>query len=125
MNNKLVKENFEDINNNPNVYDPLFDGLKIYAKSNKFFDDSFSAMQEIRFNNGLRTNTAYKLINVLIYYNVLQQVVTPNGKRKILISDEFKCVDNIKEFLFIVNNNISLQSYCRIKKIKKLNEDKH
>jgi hypothetical protein len=125
MNNKLVKENFEDINNNPNVYAPLFDGLKLYAKSNKFFDDSFSAMQEIRFNNGLRINTTYKLINVLIHYNVLQEVVTSNGKRKILISDELKCIDNIKEFLFIVNNNVSLQSYSRIKKIKKINEAKH
>jgi hypothetical protein len=125
MNNNLLIENLEEIIRNPNVYAPLFDSLKLYAKKNKYFDNSFSVIREIRFNNALKTNTAYQLINVLIFYNVLQEVTFSNGKNKIRISDELNFIDNIKEFLFIVNNNVSLQSFTRIKKIKKINGIKH
>ena len=122
MNNteRVIKENIKLINRIPREYIILFNELKSYDK--KCFGTTFKIVQGITRYNNIKISTAYRFINILEYYKLINEVTYKTGIKWYKISDDLDLFDKLINFLYICNNNITVQQYSRIKKLKNIQD---
>lgn len=92
-----------------------------YAKRREYFDSLFIGSLEIRENTKYTGIDAMGFINLLILYGVIYE---KTSDEKLYFCKNIEALEILDEFIFIAENNLSLTEYSRIKKLKKLLNEK-
>lgn len=106
---------YKRLENNSITFDNLLSQLKLYNEKYNYFTGFQEFINEIRFNLDYDS-----FICVNFYELVLEIGILEDGILVLDISKHLHVIESYKDVINIVENDLTLVEYSRIKKIKKL-----
>jgi len=120
---KNTKGYIKKFKNDYHIFNDFYDTLLLYSKKYEYFDGHSDGAHELIFNNSCKYSDAYGFISLLIFYGLLY---CKKGDKKVYFDKNLYLLKNLDNFLFILENNLSLQEYSRYKKLNSIiNDIKH
>jgi len=107
---KLLKNYYD-------IYSDFYNVVYQYSKKYEYFINHSKGTHELIFCNNYKYSDAYGFISVLIFYGLLH---CKKGDKKIYFDKDIYLIKKLDNFLFILENNLSLQEYSRYIKLNSI-----